>query len=116
MQTLKLKIIGYDDASNSLLVSFASDQTASQNPSDYSPYAYQPINMWPDVSDVQEIIKRIAVAGVHQAEMQAQNEAFLADAERVNALKALAGQEFQYAVSDLLPPAPEPVINQSIVL
>lgn len=106
MQTLKMKIVGYEEASHSLLVSFASDETASQDPIDYPALAYQPVNMWPDVTDVNEIKKRIAVSGMHQAEMQARQEAFVADEVRVSALKALVGQVAEFSVDDLLPPAP----------
>jgi hypothetical protein len=70
MNTLKMKIVGYDETNHSLLVAFASDTTASQNPADYSALAYQPISMWPDVTDAAEITRRIAVAGIHQAQQQ----------------------------------------------
>ena len=102
MQTLKMKIVGYDDASHSLIVSFASDETASQDPSVYPSYAYQPMTMWPDITDAEELIKRIGQAGVHMAEQQKVKEAFAQNQQLVDNLKAFVGQEKTYSVADLL--------------
>jgi len=96
-----MKITGYDEISHSLLVSFASDTTKSQNPADYPTYAFQPLTMWPDVTDISEIKKRIAVAGMHHAQMQEAKENFIADANRVTALKALVGQTHEFTVNEL---------------
>lgn len=99
-----MKIVGFDEPSNSLLVSFASDETKSQNPDDYAPVAFQPATMWPDVVDAQEIKKRIAVAGMYNTSVQATMEKFSDDTARIDALKALVGQSETYAVEDLLTP------------
>jgi len=98
-----MKIHSYEESSKSLVVSFASDKTASQNPEDYPAYAFQPLNMWPDVSDLDEIKKRIAVAGMYHAEQQAREEAFSEDPVRTAQIKNLVGQFRSYAVADLLP-------------
>lgn len=103
MNTLKMKITGYDEDSNSLLVSFASDDTASQDPSTYPSYAYQPLTMWPDVNNIENLKKSIAVAGMWQAEQQAKKEAFIADPNKIAAYKALVGTETTYLISDLVP-------------
>lgn len=102
MNVVKMKIVGYNEDNHSLLVAFASDTTASQNPADYPPLAYQPISMWPDVTDVTELTRRIAVSGMYQAQQQAVKETFESDQTRINALKALVGQEFEYPVSSLV--------------
>jgi hypothetical protein len=102
MNIVKMKIVGYDEENNSLLASFASDTTASQNPADYPALAYQPISMWPDVTDADEIAKRMAVSGMYQAHQQAIKETFESDKTRIDALKALVGQEFEYTVSSLM--------------
>jgi hypothetical protein len=99
-----MKIIGFDEPSNSLLVSFASDETASQNPEDYPPVAFQPSTMWPDVTDMEEIKKRMAVAGMYTASTRANFEKLNSDLGRINALKALVGQAASFAVSDLESP------------
>jgi len=106
MNTLYMKVQSFEEQSHSLVVSFASDTTKSQNPDDYPSYAYQPINMWPDVTDPQEILKRIAVSGLYQVEQQVRNEAFIGDENRINSLKALVSQTAQYAINDLTPPQP----------
>jgi len=103
MQTLYMKINGFDEISNSLLVSFASDTTNSQDPADYPSYAFQPLNMWPDVSDLTEIKKRIAVAGMYHAEQQEREENFVADPARVAEYQAMVGQESSYPVENLTP-------------
>lgn len=105
MQTLKMKIQGFDEQSNSLLVSFASDTTQSQNPDDYPAYAYQPVNMWPDITDPAEIKKRIALSGIYHAEQQERHERFAANLVARQDYRNMVGQEASYSVSDLTQPA-----------
>jgi len=102
MNSVNMKVVGYDEESHSLLVSFASDQTRSQDPETYPAMAFQPISMWPNVSDVVEIKKRIATAGMYHVKQQESKEAFVDDPNRVAALKSLVGQSFTYQVSDLV--------------
>ncbi len=102
MQYIKMKIVAFDEASYSLLASYASDETKSHDPSDYSPHAYQPMNMWPDIDDPEEIKKRIALAGVWIAENQAREERFIADPEKVEQYKAMVGQVVEYPVTELV--------------
>jgi len=111
MNTLYMKIHTYEEASKSLVVSFASDLTVSQDPADYPAYAFQPLNMWPDVIDLEEIKKRIAVAGMYHAEQQAREEAFNADPVRVAQIKNLVGQLRSYSVTDLLPNPNQPDVD-----
>ena len=102
MQTLFMKIHAFEESSYSLLVSFASDTTKSQNPDDYPPYAFQPMNMWPDVNDPTEIKKRIAVAGMYHAEQQEREEKFVEDPTKVQQYTNMVGQESSYPVSELV--------------
>lgn len=99
-----MKIQGFDEQSNSLLVSFASDTTQSQNPDDYPAYAYQPANMWPDITDPQEIKKRIAISGIYHAEQQERHERFNANLVAQQEYKNMAGQANTYLLSDLIQP------------
>lgn len=101
MDKVRMKINGYDESSHSLLVSFASDTTKSQNPADYPAYAFQPMTMWPDVTDPNEIKKRIAIAGMHHVQMQEAKEKFVADTQRVKAFKAMVGQTQDFTVTEL---------------
>lgn len=112
MQTLKMKINGYDEQSNSLMVSFCSDETLSQSPDAYQSFAYQPYLMWPDIEDINELKKRIAVAGMYEAQQQAKKESLASDQQKIDAFKALVGQEFVYSVNDLLPPQNVQYTNQ----
>jgi uncharacterized protein with von Willebrand factor type A (vWA) domain len=104
MNRVKMKITGYDEESHSLLVSFASDTTTSQDPATYPSYAFQPLTMWPDVTDVDELKKRIAVVGMYHVGSQEAMEKFVADAERVGALRALVGQTCDFSVDELTAP------------
>lgn len=101
MNSIKFKIKGYDEASNSLLVSFASDTTASADPEQYTAYAFQPLTMWPDVTDMEEIKKRIAKAGIYQVQMQEAKEKFAADPQRAAKFKQMVGQTHEFPVSAL---------------
>ena len=106
MNKLYMKIHGFEEQSHSLLVSFASDTTKSSDPEMYPHYAFQPMKMWPDVTDPTEILKRIAVSGVYHAEQQVIEEKFVADQTKVDTYKAMVGQSEEYLVSELIPPAP----------
>ena len=96
-----MKIHSYDEASHSLIVSFASDETSSPDPDAYTSYAYQPMSMWPDITDASEIKKRLAHSGIHMAEQQKLKEQYVADESRINALKALVGTVTEYSITEL---------------
>jgi len=101
MNSVKFKIKSYDEATNSLVISFASDTTASQDPEAYTAYAFQPLTMWPDVTDIAELKKNLAKAGMHHAQMQEAKEKFVADPARVAEFKALVGQTHEFTVAEL---------------
>jgi hypothetical protein len=105
MNKIKLKINGYEEESNTLLVSFASDETQSQDPASYQSFAYQPMTMWPDVTDLNEIKKRIAQAGIYLADQQRIKEQFKADPSKVEAYKAMVGEVLEFNISDITTPA-----------
>ena len=109
MTTLKMKVLSYEDATDSLIVSFASSDNVSQNPEDYQGFAYQPANMWPDAQSVEEIKKRIAVSGLYVVEQQKRREDLQNNPSRKLELKALVGEVFTYTTSALDPSNPEPV-------
>ncbi len=106
MNTLYMKIKEFDEQSNSLVVCFASDTTKHQDPEQYRRYAFQPLNMWPDITDLAEIKKRIAVAGLYHAEQQEREEKFVSDPSKIEQYKNMVGENVSYAVSDLIPPPP----------
>jgi hypothetical protein len=114
MNIIYMKIHAFEEQSNSLIASFASDTTKYQDPDKYPSYAFQPTNMWPDVTDPTEIKKRIAVAGMYHAEQQEREEKFLADPTKVQSYKNMVGQENSYPVADLIPP-PGPESNSITV-
>jgi hypothetical protein len=106
MHYIKMKIVAIEEQSYSLLCAYASDDTKSQDPSDYPAYAYQPMNMWPDVTDPEELKQRMAVAGIFLAENQAREEQFIADPQKIEQYKAMVGQVVEYPIAELIPPPP----------
>jgi hypothetical protein len=102
-----MKIHSFEEQSNSLIVSFASDTTISQNPDDYPSYAYQPVNMWPDISDPAEIKKRIAIAGVYLVEQQERQEKFVVDTNKIQEYRDMVGQVNSYSATELVLPVEE---------
>lgn len=111
MNTLYMKINSFEESTYSLLVSFASDTTKSSDPSDYPSYAFQPMNMWPDISDASEIERRIAMAGLYHAQQQENEEKFIADPAKVQEYRNMVGDQKSYPVSDLAPPSDDPIIE-----
>lgn len=107
MQTIKFKIVGFEEESGSLLVSFASDKTESSDPINYQAVAFQPAEMWPNKQSLEEIKIELAKAGVSIAKQQASKEMLNLQPERLVALQSLVGAEFQYPVSSLAEPVVE---------
>lgn len=102
MNTLKMKIHGFEEDSMSLLVSFASDETESQDPNDYPAYAYQPASMFPEATDHDEIMKMIARSGVAIVENQKRHEDALKNDTNISVYRNLVGTEITYGMIDLL--------------
>lgn len=111
MQYIRMKVVAFDESTYSLLCSFASDETQSHNPADYPAYAYQPMNMWPDISDPAVIKERIALAGVGIAANQAREEQFIADPTKIEQYKAMVGSVVEYPATQLINSANAPVIE-----
>lgn len=62
--------------------------------------------MWPDISDPEEIKKRIAVIGVHSVQMQKLEESFVEDNSAIDQYKNMVGEQSSYSIADLMPPPP----------
>jgi hypothetical protein len=110
MKKLYMKICGYEESSGSLLVKFASDETASQNPDDYTAYAYQPASMFPDITDPEIIKKRIAIAGKYLAEQLKIQENLKNDTQRVSIFSSMVNSLSEYNLEndpDFNPPTSE---------
>jgi hypothetical protein len=111
MKYIKMKVVAFDEQSYSLLCAFASDETKTSDPSLYPAYAYQPMNMWPDIDDPEVIKKRIALSGVNITENQAREEKFVADPVKIAQYQAMVGSVMEYNIDDLIPPAVDPIIE-----
>lgn len=101
MNSVKFKVKGYEEGSNSLLISFASDTTDSADPETYTACAFQPLTMWPDITDIEQLKKSIATVGMHHAQMQEAREKFVLDTDRIANLKAMVGQTYEFTVAEL---------------
>ena len=106
MTTLKMKVIRYEEESKSLIIAFASDETASNNPDDYAHVAYQPIQMWPGEINAEQLKKNIALTGLSHASQQAMREKAPAPEELIVEMKAWVGQTFTFDADDLTVPVP----------
>ena len=101
MQEIIMKIKGYDDVSHSLVVSWCSDATKSQNPDDYQSLALQPLSMWPD-ADNELLIRRIAEMGIAHVQSIERKENITEDDSRIQYLRSLVDQEFRMNVNDMM--------------
>lgn len=104
MKSIYVKIHSYNQQQGSCLVSFASDSTKSQNPDDYEKLNYQIFNMWPDVTDITQIPKLLAVTGKYETERQAVKEALIIDESKNSMLNSFVGQTFTFTDEELSPP------------
>ena len=102
MKKLKMKISGYDSNTMSVLVSFSSDETLHDDPEKYEAVSYQPFSMWPDIDDVEELKKRIAISGIYHAESIFRNEKIFEDETKISKLKEFVGETTEYDVDELL--------------
>lgn len=114
MNIVKFKVKSYDEISNSLIISFASDTTSSQDPENYTAYAFQPTTMWPDVTDIDELKKLIAKSGLHHAQIQESKEKFVINTDRVESIKSLVGKTYEYTVAELTEAAEENTPIQTV--
>jgi hypothetical protein len=65
-----VKFHSYDKTTDSLIVSFASDETASKNPADYNPVVVQPTLQFPDITDEETLKEKISMLGIEIAKQQ----------------------------------------------
>jgi len=102
MNKIKMKIKRYDEDSNSVIVAFSSDETATNNPDDYQEFAFQPSVMYPDITDMEALKKRIAEQGIALAQQAKLEEQAANNTTMKNSWKTLTNQTFEYNVDDVL--------------
>ena len=93
MNTLKMKITGWDEDSKSILVRFASDETANTNPSAYYDLAFQPHLMFPEANTAVEVKTALAKAGVSVAQEIKINEDLKSNTEKKNMYASLVSTD-----------------------
>jgi hypothetical protein len=102
MEKINFKIHEYDANSNSLIISFASDINKSSDPDAYEAYAYQPHTMWPGVDDPNELLEKIALAGINVSALQSTKENFVLSQETQDKYSSFVGQTYNFEVNELL--------------
>jgi len=93
MNTLKMKITGWDEDSKSILVRYASDETANTNPSAYYDIAIQPNLMFPEANTAVEVKTALAKAGVSVAQEIKINEDLKNNTEKKNMYASLVSTD-----------------------
>jgi hypothetical protein len=93
MNTLKMKITGWDEDSKSILVRYASDETANTNPSAYYDLAFQPHLMFPEANTAVEVKTALAKAGVSVAQEIKINEDLKSNTEKKNMYASLVSTD-----------------------
>ncbi len=93
MNTLKMKITGWDEDSKSLLVRYASDETANTNPNAYGTLAFQPHLMFPEANTSVEVRTALAKAGVSVAQEIKTNEDLNNNTEKNNMYASLVSTD-----------------------
>lgn len=99
---LYMKIHSFDEESESLIVSYASDETESRNPSDYRSIAIQPRLLWPNVNDATELKKNLAQLGVAEVLEQKKIEDAAKVPINVTLFKSLiSDKSFSYNIEEI---------------
>jgi hypothetical protein len=93
MNTLKMKITGWDEDSKTLLVRFASDETANTNPSAYYDLAFQPHLMFPEANTAVEVRTALAKSGISVAQEIKTNEDLSNNTEKTNMYASLVSDD-----------------------
>jgi hypothetical protein len=101
MEKITMKVVDWDESSMSLIVKFNSDINETDI-EQARPLAYQPMSMFPNVQDINEVIKRVAVSGIHLCEMQALEEQNRKNEEKLQKFRELKDQTFEFTVDELL--------------
>ena len=98
MNTLNVKVQGYDETTGSLLVSFSTDASA-KSVDDYQVLAFQPQNY--AASNVDVLMTTIANSGLSVAITQDRQEQIANSPSTIAEYKALVGQTFTYNANSL---------------
>jgi hypothetical protein len=101
MEKITMKVVGWDESTLSLIIKFNSDINESSI-DDCVELAYQPMSMFPNVENMEELLKRVAVGGIHLCEMRAIEEQNRKNEEKIQNFRDLKGQTFEFDVEHLL--------------
>lgn len=100
MTQIYMKCRNYDANTLSIQIAFASDETKSQDPEAYGYLSYQPFSMFPDVTDNDELIKKLVHLGFMATKQQAIQESLVANTTCHSALLDMNNNSYIYNVDD----------------
>jgi hypothetical protein len=101
MNSVKMKVVGWDEENLTLIVKFAADDSASSI-DEVTSLAYQPLTMFPGVDNTESLIKKLAVSGIGICNMQKIKDQAKQNTAKIEEMKNLVGQTFEYTVEELL--------------
>lgn len=106
-----MKIYGFEEANNSIIVAFKSDQSTTAI-DDQPRMAFQPTMF--EETDPDKVLKRIAHAGLSIAETQDKQDALKENSVAVGSYKGKVGQSLTFSLADFdefnAPPIQTPTI------
>lgn len=97
MNIIKLKIHEYNEEFKTLVVSFASDTTLSQNPDDYPKRAFQ-LSFFDLIDSIDDIKIKLANTGIDIIRQQVKEEQVKNDNSKDTQLKSLVGNTFDLPI------------------
>lgn len=113
MAKIKLKIHRYEEDSNSLIVSFASEN--SKIPIDECVQtAYQP-TMFTEVDDPEKVIENIAKSGLFYIEQEEKENKFRENTALIEKYKEFSGKEIEFDIDELLKPNDQEIFAETSV-
>lgn len=113
MAKIKLKIHRYEEDSNSLIVSFASEN--SKIPVDECvQMAYQP-SMFTEVDDPEKVMEHIAKSGVFYIEQEEKENKFRENTALIEKYKEFSGKEIEFDIDELFKPEEQEIFAETSV-
>jgi hypothetical protein len=102
MNSLKMKIVGFDTIKSALSIKFASD-LAEKNIDEYESHLFNVVQENEEITN-DEILKALAQNGWNIALQQEIAEQIAKDNKKINQYKNYVGEEFEYTIEELFGP------------
>ena len=100
MEKIKIKILNWDAENAAWTVKFLAD-TDPDGFDGVPAYGVTPLTMFPGVTDLSEILKRLALSSLDQCRSKERMRQLKQNQNLMDTLGSVVGQEIEYTVSDL---------------